>query len=62
MDHFQYRDGVLHCESVDLPTLADQFGTPLYVYSKKTLLDHYDRLARAFAPLDAVICFSVKSC
>jgi diaminopimelate decarboxylase len=62
MDHFSYHDGVLHCESVDLPTLADQFGTPLYVYSKKTLLDHYDRFALAFAPLDAVICFSVKSC
>ncbi|MEK7732085.1 MAG: diaminopimelate decarboxylase, partial [Planctomycetota bacterium] len=62
MDHFHYHDGVLHCESVDLPTLADQFGTPLYVYSKKTLLDHYNRFAQAFAPLDAAICFSVKSC
>jgi len=62
MDYFQYHDGVLQCESVDLPTLADQFGTPLYVYSKRTLLDHYDRFAQAFAPLDATICFSVKSC
>ncbi len=62
MDHFNYDDGVLHCESVGLPSLADQFGTPLYVYSKKTLLDHYDRATRAFSPLDAMICFSVKSC
>lgn len=62
MDYFHYLDGVLHCESVDLPSLADQFGTPLFIYSKKTLLDHYDRVAQAFAPLEAMICFSVKSC
>jgi len=62
MDHFQFRNGLLHCESVDARALADEFGTPLYVYSKRTLLDHFDRFREAFAPLDATICFSVKSC
>ncbi len=62
MDHFHYQNGVLRCESVDLPSLAEKFGTPLYVYSQRTLLDHYDRFAQAFSPLNAVICFSVKSC
>ncbi len=62
MDDFQYRDGVLHGESLDLREVANRFDTPLYVYSTKTLLDHYDRCAAAFAELNAVICFSVKSC
>ena len=43
-------------------TVAQDFGTPLYVYSKKTLTDHFDRTRRAFAPLGATICFSIKSC
>ncbi len=62
MDHFQYCGGVLHGEGVDLSTLAERFGTPQYVYSQQTLLDHYDRIEAAFAPLQAVICFAVKSC
>ncbi|MHC4697221.1 MAG: diaminopimelate decarboxylase [Planctomycetota bacterium] len=62
MDHFHYHDGVLHGESVDLRSLTAEFGTPLYVYSKRTLLDHYDRMRTAFSPLGATICFSVKSC
>lgn len=62
MDRFEYRDGVLHCEDVDARRLADEFDTPLFVYSKRTLLDHYDRFCSAFAPLDATVCFSVKSC
>ncbi len=62
MDHFVYQNGVLRCEEVDLRNAAEQFGTPLYVYSRQTLLDHYDRLHAAFAPLDPTICFSVKSC
>jgi len=62
MDHFHFRSGVLYCELVDSRSLAEQFGTPLYVYSKRTLLDHYGRLASAFSALDPMICFSVKSC
>lgn len=62
MDHFQYNNGVLHCESIDLRGLVRDFGTPLYVYSRKTIADHFARFRAAFAPLDPWICFSVKSC
>lgn len=62
MDYFQYQDGILHCESADLRAVAAEFGTPLYIYSQRTLLDHLDRVQRAFSKLDARICFSVKSC
>ncbi len=62
MDHFQYIDGVLHCEEVAVPSLAEEFGTPLYVYSSRTLTDHYRRIHEAFSPLRAEICFSIKSC
>jgi diaminopimelate decarboxylase len=62
MDHFEYHHGQLRCEGVKLADLATEFGTPLYVYSRQTLLDHYDRLSAAFAPLSPTICYSVKSC
>ncbi|MCP4250196.1 MAG: diaminopimelate decarboxylase [bacterium] len=62
MDAFDYRDGTLWCEDLPLPDLADRYGTPLFVYSQNTLLDHYDRLDQAFEPLSAALCFSVKSC
>jgi diaminopimelate decarboxylase len=69
---FRYRDGQLHCEDVDLGRVAEQFGTPLYVYSAGTILDHYRRLDAAFAtgrirptggltPLDHLICYAVKA-
>lgn len=41
---------------------ADRFGTPLYVYSQKALLDAYDAVASAFAPLNPRVCFAIKSC
>ncbi|MBN1344563.1 MAG: diaminopimelate decarboxylase [Phycisphaerae bacterium] len=62
MDHFAYRDGQLYCEEIAAGELADQVGTPAYVYSERTILDHYSRLAEAFAELDPVICYSIKSC
>jgi diaminopimelate decarboxylase len=61
MDDFTYRHGELHCGSVPASTIADRFGTPTYVYSAATLLDHHRKLARAFAPLAPLICYSVKS-
>lgn len=62
MDHFEYRNGVLFGESLDLREAALRFGTPLYVYSRQTLLDHFERLQSAFARLNATLCYSVKSC
>lgn len=61
MDLFHYtEDGRLHCESVDLASVAARAGTPTYVYSGGTLDLHFDRLRDAFAQLDPLICYSVK--
>jgi diaminopimelate decarboxylase len=61
MHFFHYRDGTLHCEDVDLARVAEKFGTPVYVYSAGTILDHYARLNTALAPLDHLICYAVKA-
>jgi diaminopimelate decarboxylase len=58
---FRYRDGQLHCEDVDLVRIAEELGTPTYVYSAGTILDHYARLDAALAPLDHLICYAVKA-
>jgi diaminopimelate decarboxylase len=62
MDYFQYRDGQLFCEDVNVDELARQVGTPCYVYSRKTFERHFDEIAKAFAELDPIICYSIKSC
>jgi diaminopimelate decarboxylase len=61
MDHFQYRDRVLHCEDVPLAELAEKYGTPLFVYSQATLLHHLRQIQTAFAEANPVICFSIKT-
>ena len=61
MHFFHYRDGRLHCEDVDLARFAKEFGTPTYVYSAGTILDHYSRLDAALAPVDHLICYAVKA-
>ena len=60
MNHFAWRGGRLHAEDVDLTALAEQAGTPLYVYSTATLEHHYRIFARAFPP-GALIAYSVKA-
>jgi len=62
MDHFNYVNGELHCEEVPAEKIAREVGTPAYVYSKATLLHHYRQVASAFAPVNATICYSIKSC
>src|SRR3954468_23628514 len=61
MHSFHYRDGELHCENVALSGAAEEFGTPLYVYSAGTLLDHYRRLDAALGSLDHLVCYAVKA-
>jgi diaminopimelate decarboxylase len=61
MHSFHYQQGKFYCESTELASLAEQHGTPLYVYSQKTILDHYRRLNRALEPLDREICYAVKA-
>ncbi len=58
---FEYRDARLYCEGVDLSRVAAKFGTPTYVYSARTILDHYARLDAALGPLDRLICYAVKA-
>jgi diaminopimelate decarboxylase len=61
MHSFHYLDGELYCEDVALTRAAEEFGTPLYVYSAGTILDHYHRLDAALGPLDHLICYAVKA-
>ncbi|MCB1229186.1 MAG: diaminopimelate decarboxylase [Verrucomicrobiae bacterium] len=61
MHSFHYQNGSLHCEGVDLQTLADTHGTPLYVYSQATILDHFRRLDAALAEVDHLICYATKA-
>ncbi len=61
MHGFSYKNGSLHCEDIDLATLAAEHGTPLYVYSAATILDHYHRLDAALADVDHEVAYAVKA-
>jgi diaminopimelate decarboxylase len=61
MTAFDYRRGVLHAEGVSLDRLADEVGTPAYVYSRQALVERYRTFKAAFAGLDATVCYSVKA-
>ena len=61
MNHFRLRGGVLHAESVPLPRIAAQVGTPTYVYSTATLARHLAVLKASFAESKALLCYSVKA-
>jgi diaminopimelate decarboxylase len=58
---FHYRDGRLFCEEVEVAIAAERFGTPLYLYSAGTILDHYGRLDEALAGLHHLICYAIKA-
>ncbi len=61
MHDFRYVGKKLFCEGVAVETLAKKFGTPLYVYSQRTLTNHFQKLDFALAPLDHLVCFAMKS-
>src|SRR6478735_6738233 len=62
MDHFQLRNGELHCEDVPLSQIASRVGTPVYVYSTATMCRHVDALRSALEPLaDPLIAYAVKA-
>lgn len=61
MHSFSYRDGVLHCEGVNLDELAAAQGTPLYVYSGETFVNNYRRLDSALEGLDHEVAYAVKA-
>ena len=61
MHHFDYRDGRLHAEDVDLTALATQVGTPFYCYSTATLERHYRVFTQAFTGRDVLLCYALKA-
>lgn len=61
MHHFKYRKNELYCEDVRISAIARRFGTPLYIYSRRTLIEHYRKIKRAFRSISPLICFSVKA-
>src|SRR3954467_501892 len=61
MNHFSYRNGVLHAEAVNLVDLASTVGTPFYCYSTATLVRHYQVFAGAFADVPALVCYAMKA-
>jgi diaminopimelate decarboxylase len=62
MDYFNYKNGKLFAENVDIEQVAAEAGTPTYIYSKATFVEHLHRIQRAYAELDTTICYSVKAC
>ena len=61
MDHFEYKNGELHCEEVAIAALAEQYGTPLFVYSRATLERHWHAFDSALAGHDHLVCYAVKA-
>jgi diaminopimelate decarboxylase len=61
MHDFVYKNGELYCEDVPVKTVAQRVGTPFYLYSSKTLANHFKAFDSAFAGVPHLICFAVKS-
>src|SRR5690349_25170206 len=61
MNHFHYDKGELFCEQQRVAELAEEFGTPCWIYSKAALLGRLKEIQTAFAAVDPVICYSVKA-
>jgi diaminopimelate decarboxylase len=62
MNHFKYINGILHCEAVSIQRLAQELGTPFYLYSSATLERHYRAFDSGFEGRDHHTCFAVKAC
>ena len=61
MHEFRYRGNELYCEAVKVSEIAKKFGTPVYIYSRRTLIDHYQKIRKAFRSINHLVCFSVKA-
>ena len=62
MDYFNYKTGRLFTEKLDVEKIAEEVGTPAFVYSKATFLDHLQKIKKAYRKLDTTVCYSVKAC
>jgi diaminopimelate decarboxylase len=61
MHDFEFKNGELYCENVKVASIAKGVGTPFYLYSHKTLTEHFLKIQTAFAALNPLICFAMKS-
>ncbi len=61
MHEFTFKNNELYCENIKVSRIAEKIPTPFYLYSYKTLIDHYRKIKAAFRPIDPLICFSMKS-
>jgi diaminopimelate decarboxylase len=61
MHEFSFKDNELYCENIKVADIAKKVRTPFYLYSYKTLIDHYDKIRKAFRSVRPLICYSVKS-
>lgn len=61
MNHFDYRNGILHAENVSIPEIAAQVGSPFYCYSTATLERHYSVFAGAFDDIPSLVCYAMKA-
>jgi len=62
MDYFNYKNGKLLAENVDVERIVAEAGTPVYIYSKATFKEHLQKIQKAYSELDTTICYSVKAC
>mgnify|MGYP000864317672 CR=1 FL=1 len=61
MKDFNYQQGQLFCEQVALADIAEQFGTPAYVYSRAAFTRHYLEYQQALGDQPGMICYAVKA-
>ncbi len=61
MNHFSYRDGCLYCEEVNIQDIAQEVGTPFYLYSHATIERHFRVFDTAFQEVDRLVCYSAKA-
>ena len=61
MHDFNFKKGELYCEEMQVSRIAKKIGTPFYLYSSKTILDHFTKIKKAFAPINPIICFAMKA-
>ncbi len=62
MDYFNYQNCELFAENVNVEKIAQEVGTPVYIYSKATFLEHLHKTQKAFSEIETTICYSVKAC
>lgn len=61
MHYFAYKKNNLYCENTNIAGIVDRFGTPLYIYSARTIVEHFHKIKKAFSVINPLICYSVKA-